>query len=65
MFVMLVRGFPDQAKKCVLNSCLIVWAQSHWKKGFSRDDINGMFKVLHDQFVNISHSEMKSFTGSH
>jgi hypothetical protein len=41
IFVML-RGFPDQAKKRLLNSCLIVWAQSHWKKGFSRDDIQGM-----------------------
>jgi hypothetical protein len=26
--------------------------------------IKHIFKVLHDQFVNISHSEMKSFTGS-
>ena len=74
----ILRGHPDQAKKRVLNACLIVWAQNHWKKGFDRDDILGMpqpnytdkcikhiFKVFHDQFVHIQHSEMKVFPGSY
>jgi len=74
----ILRGTPDLSKKRVLNACILVWVLSFWKKGFDRSDIAGMpqpnytdkcikhiFKVLHDQYIMISHQEMKSLPGSY